>query len=188
MKHFLKLIKRVFVAIYSRIMGLLGVCPLPSEAQKDEKLITMRCAGGRDCHVPVIANTCGVTYEQAHKASWHFNLPWLLESPLISNPWNVCRAIRSLGFHADDSITWAQIKSRKLPVGKLIILVHEPSNDVKGTLMQHWVTLEEYREDGFFGLHWGKKQELVYKSEAELLALFKSGIPACAILVKDKAK
>jgi hypothetical protein len=33
-----------------------------------------------------------------------------------------------------------------------------------------------------------KEEYLVYKSESELLALFKSGIPACAILVKDKAK
>ena len=171
--------------IWYRVITLFGWPMPPSDEQIGEKLVTMR--ESRDCHVPVIANTCGKTYEQAHKASWHFNLPWFLESPIFSNPWNVCRAIRSLGFDADDSITWAQIKSRKLPVGKLIILVHEPSNDVKGTLMQHWVTLEKYRADGSFGLHWGKKQELVYKSESDLLALFKSGIPACAILVKDKA-
>ena len=170
--------------IWYRIITLFGWPMPPNDEQIGEKLVTMR--EKRDCHVPVIANTCGVTYEQAHKAAWHFNLPWLFESPIFSNPLNVCRAIRSLGFEADDSITWAQIKSRKLPAGKLIILVHEPSSDIKGTLMQHWVTLEEYRADGYFGLHWGQKQALAYKSESELLALFKSGIPACAILVSKK--
>jgi hypothetical protein len=181
----MKRVLRALSMLWYRVITLFGWPMPPSEEQKEEELVTMR--EKRDCHVPVIANTCGVSYEKAHSASWHFNLPWLFESPLISNPWNVCRAIRSLGFDADDSITWAQIKSRKLPVGKLIILVHEPSSDVKGTLMQHWITCHEYRSDGYFGLHWGKKQELVYKSESDLLALFKSGIPACAILVKDKA-
>jgi hypothetical protein len=182
----MKLVLRALSMLWYRVITLFGWPMPPSEDQKEEYLVTMR--EKRDCHVPVIANTCGVSYEKAHKASWHFNLPWLFESPLISNPWNVCRAIRSLGFDADDSITWSQIKSRKLPVGKLIILVHEPSSDIKGALMQHWVTLEKYRADGSFGLHWGKKQELVYKSESDLLAFFKSGIPACAILVKDKVK
>jgi hypothetical protein len=181
----MKLVLRALSMLWYRVITLFGWPMPPSEEQKEEKLVTMR--EKRDCHVPVIANTCGVSYEKAHKAAWHADLPFFFESPLISNPRNVCRAIRSLGFGADDSITWAQIKSCKLPVGKLIILVHEPSSDVKGTLVQHWVTLEEYRADGYFGLHWGKKQELVYKSESDLLALFKSGIPACAILVKDKA-
>lgn len=182
----MKPIISAFKLFWYRIITLFGWPMPPTDEQKEEKLVTMR--EKRDCHVPVIANTCGVKYEQAHKAARHFNLPWLFESPIFSNPWNVCRAIRSLGFEADDSITWAQIKSRELPVGKLIILVHEPSNDVKGTLMQHWLTVESYRADGYFGLHWGKKQELVYKSEGDLLALFKSGIPACAILVSEKTK
>ena len=174
----------ILKSIWARIKRLFGYPMPPRPEQVDEKLVTMR--EPRDCHCPIIANTCGVTYEQAHEAAKHADLPWFFESPIISNPWNVCRAIRSLGFNADDTITWGQIKSRKLPVGKLIVLVHEPSSDVKGTMQQHWISVHHYRSDGFFGCHWGKNQNLVYKSESDLLALFKSGIPACAILVSKK--
>lgn len=167
--------------IFKLIKRFLGFPPGPAEHQIGEKLITMR--EERDCHNAAVATACGVTYEHASKALWHWNLPGLLESPIISNPLNVVRAIKSLGFSADDKITWAQLSSGELPPGKVIVLVHEPDSEIKGLLNQHWVVWFGLDKDGNHLLHWGKSQEFVKKTHGEMFALFRTGWPNCAILV-----
>lgn len=170
MKNLWALIKRFF-----------GFPPGPSEEQKTEELITMR--EDRDCHVAAIATACGVSYEKASNALWHWNLPGLLESPILSNPMNVVRAIRALDFQADDRITWQQIADGGLPVGKVIILVHEPSSEIKGTLNQHWVVWLGKDYAGNHLLHWGQSQTLRKYAVGEVFSLFRTGWPNCAILV-----
>lgn len=174
------------IALLKRFLGF----PEPAtEEQKAEKLVVMRCEGGRDCHCPIVANTTSkalnrcVTYEEASKALYHWNLPWLLESPILSNPLNVCRAIRKLGCKADDKAKITQLLRKELPEGRTICLMHNTDSFVAGVIGQHWVGLEKYNSDGTYSFHWGYKQELETFSEADVIKMLTSGFPNVIIVV-----
>jgi len=190
MSTLFKLITRVFVAIINRLRGLLGYPPPPRPEQIGERLVTMRCDGGRDCAAPVTANSCSaaagvvpsITYEQAHDALNHADLPGPLESPLLSNPEWLILAIRKLGFQAK-KITLTELLNGELPPGRVIMLVHKSGNWLTGTLNQHWVTYEGMNSTYEWLFHWGKNQNLVVKNKAEVVELFTTGTPNCILLV-----
>lgn len=170
MKTFFKLIKL-----------LLGFPPAPTEEQKTERLITMR--EKRDCHCAMVATLLGVTYKIAAWALWHWNLPWFFESPLISNPENVKRAIRSLGWKVRELKDFRELHEGLMVPGKVGILVHFPDSEIKGTLMQHWVVWMGRDENGQHLLHWGQKQKLEVKTQEEMYQLYRTGWPNCAFEV-----
>lgn len=172
LKNLLKLIKRI-----------LGFPPEPTEEQKTEKLITMR--EDRDCHNAAVATACCVTYEQASKALFHWNLFGPLESPLISNPLNVCRGIRKLGFKTDDKIRISQLLKAELPPGKVICLMHVTDSNIAGIINQHWVVWFGKDFNGNHLFHWGECQELRAYPENKVIDMLTSGWPNCIILVSN---
>lgn len=173
----------IFKRIYNRILGLLGYPKAPRPEQIGERLVTMRCDGGRDCAVPVVANALGITYEKAHNALHHADLPGPLESPLMSNPLWLCRAIESLGYEANDSITLTEFLNGPMPTGKVIVLMHDPKNFYRGLLNQHWVTYEGRVGDSYL-FHWGLTQDLVARSKEQVIKLITCGFPNCIIRVE----
>ena len=160
----------------------LGAPRPATEAQKNEQYVTMR--ESRDCHVAAIATLCGVTYEVAFKACWHWNLPFFLESPLLSNPLMVIRAIKSLGFSTDDSIDFDTLNEGQLPAGKVLVLVHDYTTQIGATLNQHWVVWLGKDRLHNHKFAWGDGQEPHTVSMAETRAYCKAGWPNCIILVK----
>jgi len=190
-KNLWKLIFRVLSAVVNRVKGLLGYPPPPRPEQIGERLVTMRCDGGRDCAVPVVANSCSaaaglvpsITYEQAHDALHHADLPGPLESPLLSNPEWLIHAIKSLGFKARKA-TLTELLDGELPPGRTIVLVHKAGNWLEGTLFQHWVVWFGRDANGNHRLHWGQNQEFVVKTSSELIALVTAGWPNCVFEVR----
>ncbi len=164
--------------LWRMLLELLGFPTPPRPEQIGEKLVTMRQL--RDCHNPMVATLCGVTYEQAHKALWHFNLPLFFESPLISNPLNVKRGIKALGFEPVE-IGLSPLLNGTATPGKVGVLVHDPKNPI---FAQHWVCWFGRNLDGNHRLHWGQNQEFVIKTDAELIDLVISGWPNCVFEVK----
>jgi len=173
-----------FIILLKRLLGF----PQPANGeQKEEKLITMREA--RDCLVAAIATLCKITYEQAYKAIWHWNLPWILESPLLSNPLNAERALKSLGFEINNKITPEDIEAGKCQPGKVLVLVHMPVKKFFGlwaTLNQHWVVWMGKNEKGEHLFHWGQKQELKALSFSSFRDHYYLGWPNCAISINEK--
>jgi hypothetical protein len=165
----------------------LGFPEPPNEEQKNELLITMR--ESRDCHVPAAAVTCGnalgrrVTYEEASRALWHWDLPWFLESPIMSNPLALQRGIRKLGCTPNDKITISELLKGELPPGRIICLMHDPSNALMGTLGQHWVVWMGKDEGGCHLFHWGMSQSLRSYPEEIVIPMLTSGWPNCIIQV-----
>ena len=170
----------VFKNFLSWVKSFLGFPEPPTEEQKTERMITMRCRGGRDCHVAAVATACGVTYEQAHKALWHFNLPWFLESPILSNPLNVKRGVSALGFTPVEISLSPLINNMATP-GKVIVLVHDPKNPI---FAQHWVVWFGLGMDGKHRLHWGENQNFELKTQQELIDLVTAGTPNCVFEVR----
>jgi hypothetical protein len=167
--------------IWNAIKYRLGWPLPPSPDQVGEKIVTMR--ESRDCLVAAIAVACGISYEQAHRAVCHIDLPWFFESPLLSNPLNAVRAIRRLKLSPDDSITWEQIEAGSLPPMKLIVLIHDYSSPLKAITNQHWVVWGGVDPAGQHLIYWGNSQEPKRVSKQELKAFYKAGWPNCAILV-----
>ena len=163
--------------LWRMILELLGYPTPPRPEQIGEKLVTMRQV--RDCHVAAVATACGVSYEQAHKALWHFNLPWFLESPILSNPLNVKRGVSALGFAPIEIGLTPLINSTATP-GKVIVLVHDPKSPL---FAQHWVVWMGLT-DGKHAFHWGQCQDLVYKTQQELIDLVTAGSPNCVFEVR----
>jgi hypothetical protein len=164
--------------LWRMFLELIG-CPTPPRTEQiGEKLITMRQL--RDCHNPMVATLCGVTYEQAHKALWHFNLPFFLESPLLSNPLNVKRGIRKLGFEPVE-IGLSPLLDGKATPGKVGVLVHDPDNPV---FAQHWVVWMGKDSNDTHYLHWGQTQDLERKTKQELIDLVTLGTPNCVFEVR----
>lgn len=183
MKTLFSLIGRVFAAIINRIKTLFGYPPPPEDHQIGERLITMRkAAGGRDCAVPAIANACGVTYEQAWTALSHKDLPGPLESPILSNPLWLCRAIENLGFKADPKIKLTELLNGELPPGKVIVLWHAPGV-IGGLLGQHWICYEGMNSPTEYLFHWQTSQSLRIKTKQEVIDGVTNGSPNCIILV-----
>lgn len=165
--------------LWNLIKNLLG---FPMGSPLDEPMVTMREA--RDCHVAAVATACGITYEAASRALWHWNLPWFLESPIISNPWNVERAIRSLGFTIDKSAGVDQLINNSLPEGKVILLVHNPDSWWKSLLMQHWVVWFGNTPNGH-EIHWGKHSDnFELKTNDELRNLINKGWPTRVLVIR----
>ena len=164
--------------LWRMFLELIGYPTPPRPEQIGEKLVTMRQL--RDCHIPAVATACGVTYEQAHKALWHFNLPWFLESPILSNPLNVKRGVKALGFTPVEIGLSPLINNMATP-GKVIVLVHDPKNPI---FAQHWVVWFGLGMDGKHRLHWGQYQDPVYKTQQELIDLVTAGTPNCVFEVR----
>ncbi len=167
MKHLLQWLKELF-----------GWPTPPQPHQIGEGFITMR--QNRDCHNAMVATLCEVTYEQAHKAMWHFNLPWFLESPLLSNPENVKRGVRKLGFEPIE-IGLTPLLAGKATPGKVGVLVHDPDNPL---FAQHWVCWFGRDSSDNHRLHWGQSQEFVLKTDLELTRLVVKGWPNCVFEVR----
>ena len=167
----------MFKSFIRAIKKLLGFPLPPREEQVNEKLITMR--EERDCAVAAVATACAVSYEAAHKAIWHWNLPFFLESPLLSNPLNVVRAVRKLGFNADDKARISALLKGELPAGKTICLMHDHDSPF---LAQHWVVYMG-RDGERYLFHWGQYQTLRVLPQDELVNMLTAGWPNCIIEV-----
>jgi len=163
---------------WQRFKLFLGFPMPPRTEQENEVLITMR--EDRDCAVAAVATACGVSYKKAHKALWHFNLPWFLESPILSNPLNVKRGIRALGFEPVE-IGLSPLLNGSATPGKVGVLVHDPKNPF---FAQHWVCWFGRDMNGKHRLHWGQNQEFVIKTDAELIDLVTGGWPNCIFEVR----
>lgn len=172
--------------LWRLIKRLLGFPMPPNDEQKTEKLITMR--EKRGCAVAAVATACDVSYEAAHRALKHWDLPFFLESPLLSNPLNILRAVLSLGFEPDDKAKISELLRGELPPGKAICLVHNPDGAVKGTLQQHWVVYmgRDVHLDGGYLFHWGASQTLKVLRQQEIIDMLTAGWPNCIILVKPR--
>jgi hypothetical protein len=175
-------------ALWLAIKRLLGFPMPPSDEQKTEQLITMR--EKRDCAVAAVATACRVTYEAAHKALCHWDLPFFLESPLLSNPLNMLRALRDLGFDPDEKSKISELLRSELPPGKTICLVHNPDGAIKGTLQQHWVVYmgRSIYPDGEYLFHWGQDQTLKAFRQQEVIDMLTAGWPNCVITLKTKTR
>lgn len=160
------------------LLELLGFPTPVRPDQIGETLITMRQL--RDCHNAMVATLCGVTYEQAHKALWHFNLPFFLESPILSNPLNVKRGVKALGWEPVE-IGLSPLLNGTATPGKVGVLVHDPKNPI---FAQHWVCWFGRDMAGNHRLHWGQNQEFVIKTDAELIDLVTGGWPNCIFEVR----
>lgn len=132
-----------------------------------------------DCHNPVIANACGVTYEQAAAATGHKNLPSALESPIFSNPWNLYRALIKLGFWKRN-VALTDLLNGNCEPAKTVVLLHHPDNPL---LAQHWVTWHGITAYGLHLLAWGDSQEFRRVSPQMLTAYYRKGWPNCAFQV-----
>jgi hypothetical protein len=164
------------------LRGLLGYPMPPEPHQIGERFVTMR--EKRDCLVAAIATLLGISYEAAHKAIGHRNLPFFLESPLLSNPKALVAAIERLGFEANDKATVMQLIAGLLPAGKTIILVHDFSTRLGGFIGQHWVVFMGRDNQGNFLLHWGKVQELEIVKPADMVKYITAGWPNCIVSIK----
>ena len=129
----------------------------------------------RDCAVAAIGTALSVIYEQAAKALNHANLPGPLESPLLSNPWTLYRAISRLGFWKKN-LTWMQVKSCEAMPGKIIMLVKQD------LLTQHWIVWDgtlNANEGKFHRVFWGNSEEPRYYPEAKLDEMLHKAPPYC---------
>ncbi len=157
------------------LKSLLGYPMPPRPEQVGEALVTMREA--RDCHVAAIATACGVSYEAAHKAIGHRNLPSFLESPLLSNPIVAVNSLKRLG-RSPMLIGLTALLNGSATSGKALVLLHDPDSPF---LSQHWVVWFGRSVDGTHRLAWGNSQEFVLKSDAEMIDLVTKGWPNCII-------
>jgi hypothetical protein len=178
-------LKKAIKNFWRALKFILGFPPEPTEEQKNEEIPTMRQA--RDCAVPVVAITCGTTYEKAYKALWHWDLPFFFESPLLSNPLNVMRAIKALGFIPDDNVKWSDIESGNYVPKKLIILVKLETNFITALWYQHWVVVGQKNADNSFEVFWGDSQKPRTITASKLHAMFSAGVLKCGIKVENKS-
>ena len=134
--------------------------------------------GQTDCEVAAIANACGVTYDQAVEALDWRKLPKNLENPVIGNPWNLYRALISLGFWKRN-VTLTELLTGNAEPGKTVVLLHDPQSP---TLKQHWVTWHGFT-GVYHGLAWGNSQKLRFITSGQLTDYFRKGWPNCAFQV-----
>ena len=161
------------------LRGLLGYPMPPEPHQIGERFVTMREA--RDCLVAAIATLLGITYEAAHKAIGHRNLPSFLESPLLSNPMVAVNSLKRLN-SSPMLIGLTPLLNATAVSGKVLVLLHDPDNPY---FAQHWVVwFGRGSLDGQHRLAWGNSQEFVLKTDAELIELVTKGAPNCVIEVR----
>ena len=132
-----------------------------------------------DCEVAALATALGITWEEAQKALYWRRLAKGLENPVLGNPWNLYRALISLGFWKKN-IALADLLSGSAEPGKTIVLVHNPKNP---TLSQHWITWHGRYGDKYHLLAWGDSQDFVIKTDDQLSDLYRKGHPNCAFQV-----
>jgi len=177
----------VFKNLWKLIKRVLGFPPAPSAEQETEILITMRQKN--DCHNAAGATAAGaalgrrVSYEEASKAFKHWDLPFWLESPIMSNPLNMVAGLKRLGCQVNDKIKISELLRGELPPGKIICLMHNPAGQIAGTLGQHWVVWFGKDEGGKHLFHWGLKQALRTYGEQEVVGMLTAGWPNCIIQV-----
>lgn len=158
------------------LKSLLGYPMPPEPHQIGERFVTMR--EKRDCLVAAIATALGISYEAAHKLIGHKNLPWFLESPLLSNPLIAKWSIEKAGKTAKE-IGLTPLIANTARSGAVVVLLHDPDNPY---FSQHWVVwFGRGSLDGQHRLAWGNSQEFVLKSDAELIDLVTKGAPNCII-------
>jgi hypothetical protein len=133
----------------------------------------------RDCHNAAIATACGVSYEQASKATRHIDLPGPLESPVFSNPWNLYRALLNLGYWKRN-VTLTDLLTGNFTPMKTIVLVHDPDDPL---FSQHWTVHAGISQAGNHLLLWGDNIVPRIVSPAKLKIYFKRGWPNCAFEV-----
>jgi len=173
----------VFKVFWLTLKRLLGYPPEPTEEQKTEKIPTMRQL--RDCAVAAVALACGVSYEKAYKALWHWDLPFFLESPLLSNPLNLKRAIKNLGKTFKDDINWVYVDNKMYQPMRLILLVKSDTNLFSAIWFQHWVVIGNKNEDNTFDVYWGDSQEPRKIKREELYSMYSTGILKDAMEIMD---
>lgn len=132
-----------------------------------------------DCEIPVIANACGVTYDEAKAALNWRRLPKGTENPVFGNPWNLYRALIRLGFWKKN-VTLTDLLSFRAEPGKTVVLIHDPQNP---TLAQHWVTWHGIDANKRHLLAWGDSQEFRRVSPDLLADYYRRGWPNCAFQV-----
>ena len=157
------------------LKGLLGYPTPPRPEQVGEALVTMR--EERDCLVAAIATLLSISYEAAHKAIGHRNLPSFLESPLLSNPMVAVNSLKRLDAHPMRIGLTAVLNATATP-GKVLVLIHDPESPL---LSQHWVVWFGRSVDSTHRLAWGNSQEFILKSDAEMIDLVTKGWPNCII-------
>jgi hypothetical protein len=122
-----------------------------------------------DCHVPLLANLCNVSYDKAASALNHINLPGMLESPIFSNPWNVYRGLARLGFWKRN-LTWEQLTDGTATPDKVGVLVK------KSLLVQHWVVWSGIQiladSEPFHRVYWLDSDEPIYIPNSEFKLMF----------------
>lgn len=135
--------------------------------------------GQTDCEVAAIANACGVTYDQSREVLDWRRLPKNLENPVCGNPWNLYRALISLGYWKKN-ITLTDLLTGTAEPGKTIVLIHNPESP---TLQQHYVTWHGKDCYGRHLLAWGASQEFRRVSPDLLSDYYRRGWPNCAFQV-----
>jgi hypothetical protein len=159
------------------LRGLLGYPMPPRPEQIGERFVTMR--EKRDCLVAAIATLLGITYEAAHKAIGHRNLPGFLESPLLSNPMVAVNSLKRLG-QSPMLIGLTALLNGTARPGKVLVLVHDPENPL---FAQHWLVWFGIK-NGQHQLAWGNSQIFTEKSSPQLVELVTAGWPNCMIEVR----
>jgi len=149
--------------------------------QNPRQIVLMQCDGKRDCAVAAIGTACNVSYDQAAKALNHIDLPGPLESPILSNPWNLYRALVRLGFWKKN-ITLKMLLTGEAKAYDTIVLVKE------SLLAQHWVVYAGTQINVKTGklryrFLWGDSDDIRIKSEEETILLFLTAWPNCAFQV-----
>ena len=173
-------------ALIRSLKKILGWPPLPTDEQTTENLITMR--ERRDCHIPASAVACGnalgrrVSYEEASLALWHWNLPFFLESPIMSNPVSLSDGIKRLGCKVRH-ITISSLLNGDAQGGRVICLMHSPQNDIMGTIQSHWVVYMGTNNQGQYLFHWGQNQDLKSLNRKDVIDMLTSGFPNCLMEV-----
>lgn len=146
-------------------------------------IITMKCKGGRDCAVAAVGTATGSTYEHSARALNHVDLPGPLESPILSNPLNVYRAIARLGFWKRN-LTWADLLAGNFAPMRAIVLI-------KNSLIeQHWIvlgstTLDLRTNERSFRCYWGDSETPRVVSEKTMKKYFLTSWPNCAFEVYE---
>ena len=142
------------------------------------KAVLMRCK--TDCEVAMLANACGVTYEQAKKAVGWRELPFSLENPIFANPINIAKALIKLGFWKDE-LTLTELLAGKAAPMRTCLLVK------KSITQQHWINwcgLDEHRNHLVL---WGNSEEYETVSPEKMVAYITEGktflTPNCAFQV-----
>ena len=174
------------MSIMENIWAMLGYPRKPQPHQENEVIVTAR--EERDCLVVAVANACKISYEKAHDALHHADLPFFFESPILSNHWNAFRTLDSLGKsykelgEIDDLLS----SDYQQYAGKVILLLHNPTSAITSITDQHWCVWNGYfPEMERHALWWGNSQFEKMKKHSTLEKMFTAGWPDCGILIQE---